>query len=108
MQANAWALDKDRSIKRLLLLLAERLGPDAFAISQRRQDDFRAIHLCKPDDEATIAYVYSYGQAPGRYGLHLEYPDLAENPLPPPEIYEDLGSERVVEIIALHFEVYAG
>ncbi len=107
MHANAWSLDKDRSIKCLLITLNQRLGEQAYAISERQQDDFRAIHLHKADDEATVAYVFTYGQEEERYGLHLEYPTLPEQPVPLlPEIYENLDIERVIEALAIHFEAY--
>ncbi len=35
---NPWALVKDRGIKRVLIQLQDRLGPDTVMLSQRRAD----------------------------------------------------------------------
>ena len=42
---NIWSLDKDQSIKHVLLLLVEQLGQDAFSIEDRIETDRCAIYL---------------------------------------------------------------
>ena len=101
---NPWSLVKDRGIKRLLIQLQARLGPDAFELSARRADVPEAVTLCSPLEPGLAAFVFTYGQPEGRYGVHLAYP--FPDPTAP-ESMEDLGAARLVEILALHFEMPA-
>ena len=103
---NIWSLQKDESIKLLLLLLHERLGPDNFTIQDSQQLDSRAIRLSKPHDHSISAYLFTYGQEDGKYGVHLELPDHAEMEISNTmEIYEDLTFERLAEMLSVHFDV---
>lgn len=99
---NPWSLVKDRGIKRLLIQLQARLGPGTFALSPRRADVAEAVTLESPVEPGLAAFIFTYGQAEGRYGVHLAYPF----PDPTvPESVEDLTAARLVELLALHFEV---
>jgi hypothetical protein len=103
---NIWALEKDESIKLVLLLLTQRLGPGSFAIAEKQELDPRAIRLAKADEPAISAYLYTYGQEEGAYAVHLELPAHDEldisNVL---EIYEGLGFERLLDILCVHFDL---
>lgn len=103
---NIWALQKDESIKLLLLLLSEKLGPDSFIIAENQTLDGRAIRLSKAGDPSVSAYLYTYGQEEGRYGVHLELPIHDEADISNTmEIYERLNLERLADMLCVHFDV---
>ncbi|RTL54170.1 MAG: hypothetical protein EKK46_08530 [Rhodocyclaceae bacterium] len=102
---NIWALPKDRDVRATLLKLEQRLGAGAFVVSQRRCDHPGAVVLCKPDQADVVAYLYTFGQEPGRYGLHLEYPMFPGQPVAPPDIHEGIVLDRVADLLRIHLDV---
>jgi hypothetical protein len=101
---NIWAMEKDQSIKHLLLLLSEQLGRDAFAVDQRITTDPRALYVCHAYEPDVRAYLYTVGQRAGRYGVHLEYPESSEaNPIY--DAFENLSLAAMVDILAVHFDI---
>tara|TARA_B100001109_G_scaffold101482_1_gene82834 strand:- start:62732 stop:63109 length:378 start_codon:yes stop_codon:yes gene_type:complete len=101
---NIWSLDKDQSIKHVLLLLVEQLGQDAFSIEDRIETDRCAIYLRQPDEPDVRAYLYTLGQDEEHYGVHLEYPLLSEaNPVY--DAFENVSLPSLAEILAVHFGV---
>jgi len=100
---NIWALDKDLSIKHLLLLLSECLGGKSFCISRDVELDPMSIRIYKPGEVDMSAYLYTYGQDAERYGVHLEYPLLAETAASKTiEMQEDLDFEQLVAVLQVH------
>lgn len=98
---NPWSVAKDRRIKRLLIDLQAALGPGAVELLPSRLDVDEAVTLCRPGEPALAAFVFVYGQAEGRYGVHLSYPH------PDPAVAEggeDLTLARLVELLAIHFD----
>ena len=59
---NIWAIDKDISIKLLLILLDEKLNLEQFSIAQTDDLNSKAIRFSDPQTEDLSAYIYSYGQ----------------------------------------------
>jgi hypothetical protein len=105
---NAWALKKHESIKRLVLLLQERLGARALDLSPHQGLGSQAIRLASADDPTLTAYLFSYGQANGRYGVHLEYPQHDGPDInSPQDIYEDLSIDVLADMLRVHFGVPA-
>ena len=101
---NIWALDKDNSIKHLLLLLEQDAGADAFILCDAEQLHPKSIRLGTHEGPAT-AYLYTYGQTEGHYGLHLEYPYNQElNTSEQEDMYEDLTYDAVLKILTVHFD----
>lgn len=101
---NVWALNKDNAIRRLLLALADRFDPAALALSERWANDPRAVGICQPGAESLLAYIFTYGQEDGRYGLHLEYPgasDLGAST----QMVEGIALEQVIGLLAAHFDL---
>lgn len=98
---NVWALDKDNAIRRLLLALADRFGPDAFALSKRWDGDAKAAGIFQPGEEAMLAYLFTHGQEAGKYGLHLEYPGADASP----QTAEDIGLEQLLALLETHFDL---
>ena len=104
---NIWALDKDISIKHLLLLLTQEVGIEAIKLLDVETLHHKSIRIGTKDSEAT-AYLYSYGQTEQHYGLHLEYPYNKESNISEIEdMYEDLCYVKLLEMLKVHFHWYA-
>lgn len=100
---NIWSLDKDISIKHLLLLLSQEAGVQTFKLLDAERLHHKAIRIGIQDTAAT-AYLYTYGQSTEHYGLHLEYPFHAESNISElEEIYEDLSYDTLLEKLKVHF-----
>lgn len=101
---NIWALDKDISIKHLLLLLTESLGPQGFCIIDDDTLNEMSIRLHSPNTDQMSAYIYTYAQDPERYGVHLEYPHQIEstngNTI---EMQENIEFTQLVALLQVHF-----
>ena len=100
---NVWALDKDNAIRRLLHALVDRFGTDAFVMSERWEKDENAVGIYQPDEESMLAYIFTYGQETGRYGLHLEYP--AANDLGTTTMIENIDISHLIELLQAHFNI---
>ena len=98
---NVWALNKDNAIRRLLHVLLEDFGSDAIALSERWEKDESAVGIYQPGEEFLIAYVFTYGQEAGRYGLHLEYPGV--NDISNTTMIENIGLNHLIELLKTHF-----
>lgn len=97
---NPWAVAKDRSLKRALVPLAERLGSNC-DIAPDDGDDPLAVVLYRPDLPNLRAYVHLHGQRSGTYGVFLEYPHPVPGIL---ETEENLPLPRLLSCLALHFD----
>ncbi|WP_334223704.1 hypothetical protein [Thiosocius teredinicola] len=103
---NIWALDKDESIKAVLLVLGDRLGIDHLQLSQRQDLDPRAVRLEKPGDPMICAYLYTYGQDEGRCGIHLEFPQFDESDISSStDIHENVAINTLVDMLQVHFDL---
>jgi hypothetical protein len=106
MHQNIWALDKDISIKHLMLMLVQCLGNDAFDLDEGQQGHPQSILIHKPDCLSVKAYLYTYGQETEHYGVHLEFPAIVNSQrFDNTEIYENITVDNLVEILAVHFDV---
>lgn len=102
-----FALNKYRSLDTLLQRLAASLRHGHLAIADRWRDDERALGLYKPGEPQLAAYVFTHGQPPGYYGVHLEYPDLIDNDVGNvPVVCEDIRLDRLLDLLALHFGLH--
>lgn len=108
MNENIWALSKDVALKHLLLMLMDAFGADKIDIHDRRDADPRAITLCKPGESEIQAYIYLHGQDQGKFGVHLEFPELDDINMSDTEIIrENVSWERLAEMLAVHFDIVA-
>lgn len=105
MSLNPWALDKDKALRAALLKLSHHLGSDGLALSTRRCDHQGAVVLCKPDQPEVQAYLYTFGQEPGCFGLQLEYPQFPDTPPTVPSVHENLALHRVADLLRIHFDL---
>ena len=95
---NVWAINKDQSLKLLLLELVHRYGENTLALMEREQH-FQAFELCKLNDPSLSAYIYTFGQNAGLYGIDLKYPIPAHNIVGE---NENLTFDQIIEIISTH------
>ncbi|MDD1630517.1 MAG: hypothetical protein LUQ48_08970 [Methylococcaceae bacterium] len=95
---NVWAIDKDIPLKLLLLELVHRYGENTLALNTKEQH-FQAIDLCLLNDPILSAYIYTFGQNTGRYGIDLRYPISAHNIVGE---NENLTLDQIIEIISTH------
>ena len=103
---NIWSIAKDSSIKALLLLLSDKIGAENFCISENVHLDCRAVRLYKNNDYLNSAYIYTYGQHEGKYGIHLEFPIYEESDISNiTDIYEGISFDRLVELLSTHFDL---
>ena len=95
---NVWAINKDMPLKLLLLELVHLYGERTLALKEKEQH-FQAIDLCKLNHPALSAYVYTFGQTAGLYGIDLKYPISTNNIVGE---NENLTLDQIIEIISTH------
>ena len=100
-RVNIWTLNRDVAIKALLLKLEGSLGQGSFEIDTETRVSFQSIFISHPTLSKVRAYLYTYGQAEGCYGVHLEYPTETEN-THLYDIYDNVRFARLVDMLAAH------
>jgi hypothetical protein len=95
---NVWAIDKDMPLKLLLLELIHRYGENTLALNNQERH-FQAIEISQLNDPKLSAYVFTFGQSKGLYGIDLKYPITAHNIV---GAYEELNLDQIIDIIATH------
>lgn len=99
---NIWALKKAEPLRAVLLLLQSQLGDEAFSVDTDTACGAEAIWLVGNQPPHARAYLYTLGHPRERYGVHLEYPNMAA---PLYDVFENLRLSSLVEILAVHFDV---
>ncbi len=95
---NVWAINKDIPLKLLLLELVHRYGENIFALNNQELH-FQAIDLCTVNDPNISAYIYTFGQSKGFYGIDLKYPFPEHNIVGE---HECLNLDQIIEILSTH------
>ena len=95
---NVWAINKDITLKLLLLELVHRYGENTLSL-KTQENHFQVIDLCTLNDPALSAYIYTFGQNVGCYGIDLRYPISAHNIVGE---NENLTLDQIIEIISTH------
>jgi len=95
---NIWAIEKDITLKLLLFELVHRYGQDTLTLNSKELH-FQAIDISKLDEPNLSAYIFTFAQDPGRYGVDLKYPISAHNIVGE---NEGLNLDQTLEIIAIH------
>ena len=75
---NVWAIDKEPSLKVLLIELVHRYGENAILLDES-VSHFQAIEIFPQDNPKLRAYIYTFGQRAERYGIDLKYPIATNN-----------------------------
>lgn len=100
---NVWAIKKNNAIRRLLLAVEGRFGTESLRLSNRWDNNENAVGLYQQGEESLLAYVYTYGQAEGKYGLHVEYPDEQNFTLSAMD--ENLDLRHVLDLLTVHLNL---
>lgn len=100
MNTNPWSLPKDRSLRRLLVSLDEKVGTSCDVAPDDGADP--CIVTLYHSELATLrAHIYLHGQRPGTYGVFYEYP----HPIPGIiETEENLPLPKALDSLSMHFD----
>jgi hypothetical protein len=101
---NIWSLEKDPAIKSLLVQLQSHLGENKFIIEENNHLNHHSIFLHHTQHWDVRAFIFTFGQQPDHYGIHLEYPIVqsAGNLI---DIHENISFKSLVSILAVHFDI---
>ncbi len=99
MNANPWAMPKDRALRRALVSIDERLGTACDIVPDG--GDPGMVTLRHAELERLRAHVFLHGQKPGTYGVFFEYPHPVPGIL---ESEENIPLQRLLASLALHFD----
>lgn len=99
---NIWSLNKQNTIRQLLIRLEEEFGKDAFHVVEPHKTNEMSVRIAPLDESVTI-YIYCYGQSPGHYGVNIEFPTTVGTPLSlDEEVYDDVPLNRLIDMLSLH------
>lgn len=99
---------KYRALARLLEVLAGPIADGLIRVGEGWRDNEQALGLELPDQPRLSAFVFTYGQAAGRYGLDLGFPDPADIALAGvPVVHEGLSLEQIAGLLEIHFDLPA-
>jgi hypothetical protein len=84
--------------------LQSHLGNDEFIIEENDDLHTSSVFLHHKNHADYRAFVYTFSQPPNRFGVHLEYPDLAisSNLF---EAQENITFKYLVDMLAAHFDI---
>ena len=104
---NFWSLDKDQSIKSFLILLQHEVGKDKFILDNVKTLNVKAIRIMAPDTQKELsAYIYTYAQNKGLYGVDLEFPYLIASKADDQTIrLNNLTVEEAIRDVIQHLEL---
>ncbi len=104
---NIWTLNKDPSIKSLLILLQHEIGPENFSLLNESELNEKAVRIIYPPTQVYLsAYIYSYAQAENHYGVDLEFPYLISAYADDQSIrLENLSAEQVLQKVIAHLKI---
>ena len=102
---NVWSLDKDITIKLLLLLIEERIGLQHFEILSEDGLSARAVRLNDARIKGLSAYIYTLGQQKECYGIDLEYPSFVAGSVSNVESLEELTLDEIFDAVTHHFDI---
>jgi hypothetical protein len=95
---NVWAIEKDMPLKVLLLELVHRYGEKRLFLNEQ-ENNFKAIEIHTEQDSKLAAYVFTFAQQSGCYGIDLKYPIRAHDIIGD---NENLSLEKTIDIIETH------
>ena len=102
---NVWSLDKDITIKLLLLLIEERIGLQHFEILSEDGLSARAVRLNDARIKGLSAYIYTLGHQKEYYGIDLEYPSFVAGSVSNVESLEELTLDEIFDAVTHHFDI---
>jgi len=97
---------KYRSLTRLIDTLAGPISRGDMRISEGWRDDEQGLGLELPEEPRLSAFVYTYGQQPGHYGVELSFPEVSLASLAGvPLNQENLDLAHIISILGTHFDL---
>jgi hypothetical protein len=104
---NIWALPKVTELRLLLLTLDQRIDIArlSFLDDEVADPNHQELNITDSSHDGLSAYLYTYGQPEGCYGLHLHYPIQLTGLSSPYNPLEALSLEKTVELLCMHFEL---
>ena len=104
--AQTTSLPKYRSLTRLLDCLADPIARGDMRVADGWRDDEEGLGLELPEEPRLSAFVYTYGQRVGRYGVELSFPEAGLASLTGVALnQEDLDLAHVIAILGTHFDL---
>lgn len=97
---------KYRSLSHLLDTLAPALQSGLVELDERWRDNEEALGVRLTGNPALHAFIFTYGQPPGRYGIELSFPE--EDALPSANearVQEELSLARLLGLLRTHFSL---
>lgn len=98
---NVWAINKNIALKVLLIELVHRYGEHTILLSDTEQH-VQAIEIFTSEQPKLRAYIYTFGQQAGCYGIDLRYPITAHNIVGE---HEEQCLEQILSILESHLEL---
>ena len=99
-------MNKHRSIMQLMEVLEAPLSRAGVVVSDSWRGNEEAVGFFSHGDVGLSAYIYTYGQRTGRYGINVDFPDPEQGVfVPVPTSAEDLPLAVVVQMLLEHFDV---
>ncbi|HMV17092.1 MAG TPA: hypothetical protein PLN96_11870 [Zoogloea sp.] len=100
-------MSKYRSIALLMEAVEAPLAAAGVVAGEAWRADEQAVGFFSHADVGLAAYVFTYGQRSGRYGINLDFPLPAEGGplLTVPTSAEDLPLAAVIALLLEHFDV---
>ena len=97
---------KHRSLTRLLDCLRPPIARGDVRVADGWRDDEQGLGLELPEEPRLSAFVYTYGQASGRYGIELSFPEASEAELAQvPLSQENIDLAHLISILGTHFDL---
>ncbi len=104
--AQTTSLPKYRSLTRLLDCLADPLARGDMRVADGWRDDEEGLGLELPEEPRLSAFIYTYGQPLGRYGIELSFPEATlASLMGVPLNQENLDLAHVISILGTHFDL---
>jgi len=104
--AQATPLPKYRSLTRLLDTLAGPIRRGDMRVADGWRDDEQGLGLELPEEPRLSAFIYTYGQQPGHYGVELSFPEASLATLAGvPLTQENLDLAHVISVLGTHFDL---
>ena len=97
---------KHRSLSRLLALLHGPLASGRLSIDARWRDNEEAVGVYATHEPGVSAFIFTYAQPEGCYGIELGYPDAqAVNAAGVQTAYELLEFDQALALLCTHFDL---
>lgn len=102
---NIWALRKEVTIRVALLRLSAGHGTEKLLLNCPVEPNPCAVWIGHREIPGLNAYLFTYAQPQGCYGLQLGYPGGDMDFVPPYPPLEAIRLKKLIEQLVIHFEL---